>query len=140
VAPQPVLADQALVHIGVFMLVPLIAVAAGVVLAWVAWRLDPATDPARVLGPARRVFAGAFYLDEVQDALVVRPAKVLARAVRRADESGVDGLVEGTGRRTVSAGAWLAGAHRAPMPRAVTAVLSAALLLGLAAVVIGGMS
>jgi NADH-quinone oxidoreductase subunit L len=138
VAAEPVLADQALLHIGVFMLVPLIAVATGVVLAWLPWRLDPVADPARVLGPARQVFARAFYLDEVQDAVVVRPVRALARAVRRVDESGVDGAVEGTGRGAVSAAARLAGAHRAPMPRAATAVLSAALVLGAAAVVLGG--
>jgi NADH-quinone oxidoreductase subunit L len=137
-APAPVLADQALLHVGVFMLVPLAAVAAGVVLAWVPWRLNSAADPARVLGPVRPVFARAFYLDEVQDALVVRPVRALARAVRRADEQFVDGAVEGTGRGTATAGARLAAAHRGPMPRAATAVLSGALLLGAVAVLLGG--
>jgi NADH-quinone oxidoreductase subunit L len=138
VAPEPVLADQALLHTGAFILVPMVAVAAGVALAWLAWRRDRAADPARVLGAVRPVFARAFYLDEVQDALVVRPVRALARAVRRADEGIVDGAVEGTGRGTLSLGGKLAQLHRAPMPRAATAVLGGALLLGTVAVVLGG--
>src|SRR5690554_6553811 len=39
-APEPVLAEQELVHLGGFLVVPLVAVAAGVALAWLAWRRD----------------------------------------------------------------------------------------------------
>lgn len=138
VAPEPVLADQKLVHIGVFMAVPLLAVALGVASAWVMWRRTQGSDPARLLGPARTAFARAFYLDEAQDALVVRPARAMARVVRRTDEGLVDGAVEGTGRGAGSLGERLAAVHRAGLPRAATAVLAGALLLGVAAAALGG--
>ncbi|MPZ25640.1 MAG: NADH-quinone oxidoreductase subunit L [Micromonosporaceae bacterium] len=130
---QPVLADQALVHAGGFVLLPLAAAAVGIAAAWLVWQRDPATDPARALGRLRPVFEREFYLDGFQDVLVVRPVRALARAVRRADESVVDGTVEGTGRGTVSLGGLVARAHRAALPRAVVAVLAGALLAGLAA-------
>jgi NADH-quinone oxidoreductase subunit L len=116
--------------------VPLVWMALAVTVVWLAWRQRPAEDPARLLGRARPVFAHAFYLDAVQDALVVRPVYRLARAVRRLDESGVDGAVEATGRGAVGLGRILGAAHRAGLPRAVTAVLGGATLLGLAAVAI----
>jgi NADH-quinone oxidoreductase subunit L len=137
-AGQPVLAGQELVHLGAFMVVPLVAVAAGLALAWLPWRADRAADPARVLGPVRPVFARAFYLDEAQHALVVRPVRALARMVRRADERLVDGAVEGAGRGTMSLGERLARVHRAGLPRAAAAVVAGALLLGAAAVLLGG--
>jgi NADH-quinone oxidoreductase subunit L len=136
--PQPVTGEETLVHIGVFMVVPLLAVALGVAGAWLLWRRDTAADPARALGRLRPVLARGFYLDEVQSALVVRPAYALARAVRRGDESVVDGAVEGTGRGAVSLGGLLARAHRAGLPRAATAVLAGVLLAGAAAVLLGG--
>jgi NADH-quinone oxidoreductase subunit L len=127
-----------LFHLETGIVWPLLALALGVGLAWSVWRRDPAGDPARSLGPLRPAFAGAFWLDAVQDALVVRPARALARAVRAGDEAGVDGAVEGTGRATLDLGAWLAAWHRAALPRAATAVLAGALLIGVAAVAIGG--
>jgi NADH-quinone oxidoreductase subunit L len=136
--PEPLLQEQALVHFGLFMLLPLAAVALGTAVAWALWRRDPAGDPARALGPLRALLSHGFYLDRVQDALVVRPVGALARAVRRGDETVVDGAVEGTGRGTVSLGGLLAAAHRAALPRAAVAVLAGALLAGLAAVLLGG--
>jgi len=118
-------------------LLPFAFLAAGVGLAWAIWRRDPNADPARVLGAARPVFASAFYLDNVQDALVVRPALALARAVRLGDESLVDGAVEATGSGAFGLGGLLGRAHRAALPRAATAVLAGAVLFGLAAVVLG---
>jgi NADH-quinone oxidoreductase subunit L len=85
------------------------------------------------------VFASAFYLDNVQDALVTRPVTRLAALVRRGDESIVDGAVEATGRGTRDLGGLLSRAHRAALPRAATAVLAAAVLFGLlAALTLGG--
>jgi NADH-quinone oxidoreductase subunit L len=138
VPPEPLLADQTLVHFGVFMLLPLAAAALGVASAWWQWRRDPAVDPAQVFGPLRPVFAAGFYLDSVQHILVVRPVTALARAVRRGDETVVDGAVTGAGRGTAGLGGLLARAHRAALPRAATAVLAGALLAGLAAVILGG--
>jgi NADH-quinone oxidoreductase subunit L len=103
--------------------------------AWLVWRRDTAADPAVTLGPARPVFARAFFLDDVQDALVVRPAWAIARVVRRADERLVDGAVEGTGTGALGLGRVLTAAHRAGLPGYATAVLAGAVLIGVAAVV-----
>jgi NADH-quinone oxidoreductase subunit L len=127
-----------LFHLGPGTAWPLAAIGLGAALAWSVWRRDPAADPARALGPLRPAFADAFWLDAVQDALVVRPTRALARAVRAGDEAGVDGAVEGTGRATLGLGARLAAWHRAALPRAATAVLAGTLLIGLAVAVIGG--
>jgi NADH-quinone oxidoreductase subunit L len=124
-----------LVHIGLSTLLPLACLALGAGLAYLAWRRDPAADPAGALGPARPVFANAFYLDAVQEALVVRPVVALAGAIRRADESLVDGAVESTGRGATGLGGVLARLHRAGIPRAATAALAGAVVLGLVAAV-----
>ena len=116
--------------------VPVLWIALAFAGVWWIWRRQPEADPVRVLGPLRPALANAFYLDAVQDALVVRPVTVVARVVRRLDESGVDGAVEATGRGTVGLGGLAARLHRAALPRAVTAVLGGAALLGLAAVAI----
>jgi NADH-quinone oxidoreductase subunit L len=126
-----------LVHIGVEALVPLAALALGALLVWAMWRRDPELDPADALGPLRPAFANAFWFDDVQNTLVVRPVRALATAVRGLDERVVDGAVEGTGQGTADLGARMASWHRAGLPRAATAVLAGALILGLAAVVVG---
>ncbi|MFC0526512.1 NADH-quinone oxidoreductase subunit 5 family protein [Phytohabitans kaempferiae] len=110
-------------HIDAWVVLPLALLAAGAV---VGWRGLP-TVPA---------FARAFYLDEVQHLLVVRPTRFLARAVRLGDEAGVDGAVEGTGRSTLRLARGLATAHRAGLPRAATAVLAAAVLLAALGVIL----
>jgi NADH-quinone oxidoreductase subunit L len=125
-------------HLSAELLLPLGLLALGAGLAWWLWRRDTAADPAVALGPLRPAFAAAFWLDAVQDALVVRPVKALARAIRFADESGVDAVVEGTGRAATGLGSGLAWAHRAALPRAATAVLTGALVLGAAAAIFGG--
>jgi NADH-quinone oxidoreductase subunit L len=126
------------IHLTVALFVPLAFVVVGIAAAWLLWRREPGADPARALGPARRVLAEAFYFDAVQEALVVRPVVALARAVRRTDESVVDGAVEATGRGAGGLGALLGRAHHAALPRAATAVLAAAVLFGLVAAVIFG--
>ncbi len=127
-----------LVHLDAVVLLPLACLVIGAGLAWAGWRRDPATDPATALGPARPVFANAFYLDAVQDTVVVRPVRWLARTVRRTDESIVDGTVESTGRGALGLGGTVQGWHRAALPRAATAVLGGALLIGLAAIILAG--
>jgi NADH-quinone oxidoreductase subunit L len=117
-------------------LLPLLLVALGAVAAWWAARGD--ADPALV--PALRpLFAAGLGLDAVQDALVVRPVRALARAVRRGDERIVDGAVTATGRGTFRLGGAVARLHRAGVPRAATAVLGGALLVGLVAALLGGL-
>jgi NADH-quinone oxidoreductase subunit L len=110
-------------HFDGWLLLPVALLAAGAV---VGWRGVP-TVPA---------FARAFWLDEVQHFLLVRPATFLARVVRLGDEGGVDGAVEGTGRVAVRLGRRLATAHRSGLPRAATAVLAAAVLLAALGVIL----
>lgn len=130
--------SETVIHLGGFVVVPLLAVAIGVAAAWWLWRRDPAADPARHLGRVGAVVAAGFHLDRAQQALVVQPVQALAGAVRHTDESIVDGAVEGTGRGTAGLGALLHTAHRAGLPRAVGAVLAGAVVLGVAAAVLGG--
>ncbi len=99
-------------------------VALGGLGAWWVWRFGE--DVAPVL------LADAFHFDTFQRAVVVRPVLALASTVRRIDESIVDGAVESTGRGAYGLGGLTARWHRASLPRAVAAVLSGALLLGLA--------
>ncbi|MGH3730974.1 MAG: NADH-quinone oxidoreductase subunit 5 family protein [Micromonosporaceae bacterium] len=121
----------------VLTLVVLVLTGLGAAGAWLGWRRDTAADPAAILGRARPVFARAFYLDDVQDVLVVRPFRALARAVRRADEQLVDGAVEGTGTGTVGFGRWVTGLHHAGLPGYALAVLGGAVVLGLVAALAG---
>ncbi|TDC42800.1 NADH-quinone oxidoreductase subunit L [Micromonospora sp. KC213] len=138
VAPTVPPDDVLLVHVGPELVLPTVLLLVGAALAWAGWRRAPAGDPATVLGPLRPVFARALRLDDVQHALVVRPVTALARLARTGDEVGVDGLVEATGRAARGLGGVLAAGHRAALPRAAGAVLAGALLIGLAAVLIGG--
>jgi NADH-quinone oxidoreductase subunit L len=110
-------------HIDAWVLLPVALLAAGAV---VGWRGVP-TVPA---------FASAFWLDEVQHFLLVRPVRSLARVARLGDEAGVDGAVEGTGGLAVRLGRRLAAAHRTGLPRAATAVLAAAVLLAALGVIL----
>ncbi|MET7751069.1 NADH-quinone oxidoreductase subunit L [Micromonospora sp. NPDC005367] len=135
--PSDLLPAEPLVHLAPSVLLPLALLLLGAGLAWACWRRDPAADPAAALGPLRPVFAAAFRLDDVQHTLVVRPYRALARAVRAGDERVVDGAVEGSGRAASGLGAGLAALHRAALPRAAAGVLAGALLIGLAAALIG---
>ncbi|MEV5690013.1 NADH-quinone oxidoreductase subunit 5 family protein [Micromonospora globbae] len=138
--PSNLLPAEPLVHLAPSVVLPLVLLLLGAGSAWIRWRRDPAADPAAALGPLRPVFAAAFRLDDVQHALVVRPARALAATVRAGDERVVDGAVEGSGRAASGLGAGLAALHRAALPRAAAGVLAGALLIGLAAALIGGTS
>ncbi|SNS84904.1 NADH-quinone oxidoreductase subunit L [Asanoa hainanensis] len=131
------LPEVSLSHLGAETAAPLALLAVGLVLVWVLWRRDAARDPARFLGPLRSTFDNAFWLDNVQDRLVVRPVRALARRVSTADQRVVDGAVEGTGQGTADAGDVLAAWHRAGLPRAATALLAGVLLFAFAAALYG---
>ncbi|MCX5067708.1 NADH-quinone oxidoreductase subunit L [Micromonospora lupini] len=130
-------AEDGLVHVGPALLLPLALLAVGAGLVWARWQRDRTGDPATALGPLRPVFARAFRLDDVQHTLVVRPVRALARLARSGDEVVVDGAVEGSGRAASGLGAGLAALHRAALPRAAAGVLAGALLIGLAAALLG---
>ncbi|NUS72039.1 MAG: NADH-quinone oxidoreductase subunit L [Corynebacteriales bacterium] len=112
-----------------------ILVLIGAALAWWAWRADRAADPAQRLGALRPVFAQAFYLDELQDALVTRPVQRLARAARFGDERIVDGAVRAVGGGTVTLGQRLAQRHIG-LERYLTLTATGAVLLAVIAVVV----
>ncbi|WP_433329509.1 NADH-quinone oxidoreductase subunit 5 family protein [Spirillospora sp. CA-294931] len=90
-------ADELRPHLASALLA-LLLVAAGGGAAFVVWNRDPALDPARALGPARPVFARAFYVDEFYALTVVRPVRALARWVVEFDGRGIDALVVGVAR------------------------------------------
>jgi NADH-quinone oxidoreductase subunit L len=51
-----------------------------------------------VLGPVRRTFERAFYVDEVYEMAIVRPVQALARAVVTVDDKVIDEAVEGSAK------------------------------------------
>ena len=124
-------------HLTVAIVLPMLLLAAGVGSAWWLWHAVPGVDPVAALGPARRLLANAFYLDAVQDRLVVRPVRALAGALKTVDERVVDGAVEGTGVTTTALGTLLHSAHRTALPRAALVVFTGALLLGVVAAIWG---
>lgn len=100
----------------------LIAIGSGtVLLGWRAGRL-----------PAPAVLRRAFYLDDVQDAVVVRPVQRLARLVTAVDLRGVDGAVDATGRGTLLVGRALARQHPRVVQVAITGMVVGTLLLAVA--------
>ncbi|MFG1607457.1 NADH-quinone oxidoreductase subunit L [Actinoplanes sp. NPDC049265] len=127
-------------HLDVAILLPLLLLATGAGTAWWLWHAAPGADPVLALGRVRPVLANAFYLDAVQDRLIVRPVRALAGAVKWTDERVVDGTVEGVGRTATGFGTLLSAAHRAALPRAAVAVFTGALLLGVVAAVYGASS
>ncbi|WP_433529965.1 NADH-quinone oxidoreductase subunit L [Micromonospora sp. CA-263727] len=126
-----------LIHLAPTVLLPMALLLVGAGLAWLGWRRDTAADPAAALGPLRPVLARGFRLDDLQHTLVVRPTTALGRLARAADERVVDGAVLGTGRAARALGGGLGDLHRTALPRAVVAVLAGALLISLAAALIG---
>lgn len=113
---------------------PMLLAIAGAAIALLMWRRAGASDPAAKL-PGRPMFAAAYWLDAVQDTLVVRRIYDLSRAVTKVDVKVVDGAVLGTGRTALGLGTLFARAHRAALPRAATATLAGVLILTVAIVV-----
>ncbi len=135
-AVSDLMPPDGLIHLTPTVLLPLALLVIGAGLAWAGWRRDRTADPAAALGPLRPVLARAFRLDDVQHTVVVRPTTAVARMARTTDERVVDGAVTGTGRAPGSSAAvWACCIGRRCPGRA--AVLAGALLIGLAAVLIG---
>jgi NADH-quinone oxidoreductase subunit L len=108
----------------------------GAAATYAVWRRDPAADPVRVLGAGMAAaLAGGLYLDRVQDALVVRPVRRLARVVAVVDGAVVDGAVEGVGAGSLGLGRWLARRQPAGVQLYLTGLLAGSLLVALAVAV-----
>jgi NADH-quinone oxidoreductase subunit L len=92
------------------MLVSSAIAALGIGVAWFLWtkRRDVVESLARRFRPAHRLLLNKYYVDEVYDAAVVQPVKVISRdALWRGFDVGIiDGAVNGTGT-IVTGGAWV---------------------------------
>jgi len=99
----------------------LILIGAGA--TYLVWRAQPTADPARVFGRAVVALRRGFYLDNIQNALVVWPYRGSAYTVTRIDEAGVDGLVDGAAEATTAASRGLSKAHPRLPNLAVTGLI-----------------
>jgi NADH-quinone oxidoreductase subunit L len=80
---------------------------AGVLAVWLLHRRRPAADPIDVLGAAATPLRHAFWVDDLYDHALVRPARALARVVLDTDRRAIDGTVVTTGRLTSALGGGL---------------------------------
>jgi len=100
------------------------------------WQRDPDADPVRVLGArVGAALARGLYLDDVQDALVVRPVLRVARVVSALDSAVVDGAVRGTGAGSQRLGRGLARLQPGNAQLYATGLLLGSILVTLAMVV-----
>ncbi|WP_207400497.1 NADH-quinone oxidoreductase subunit 5 family protein [Actinomadura roseirufa] len=97
--------------------------------AYLIWNRDPAADPARALGPAQKVFARAFYVDELYAATVARPVQALARYVVLVDARGVDAAVVGAGRGARRLGGLLRAPHNGNPQTYLTGLLAGVVVI-----------
>lgn len=102
----------------------------GILVVAVSWRRDPVADPI----PALPVLARAFYLDDVQDALIVRPYRRLSRFVLGIDSRIVDGAVEGSGTGAAGLSRAVSRLQNGNVQAYATGMLAAVVLLAVAAV------
>ncbi|MFI6816938.1 NADH-quinone oxidoreductase subunit L [Nonomuraea sp. NPDC050328] len=100
------------------------------------WRIDPVSDPARVLGPFRAPCEQAFYLDTLYSVLFVRPVLALSRLVVRTDDHVVDGAVRESGRTAQGASGLLRLAQNGNVQLYVSGVLAGVLLIAVGAVML----
>jgi NADH-quinone oxidoreductase subunit L len=115
----------------------LVLAGAGAAAAYLVWNADPALDPARRLGRARRLFDRAFFVDEAYDLAVVRPARALARVVVGVDTGVVDAAVEGSGRAARRLGGLLRVPHNGNPQAYVTGVLAGVVIIAMAVAIMG---
>jgi NADH-quinone oxidoreductase subunit L len=99
-------AEHATGHSGVeyaLLVVSVAAAACGIALAYAFYVASPGLSPrlASAAGALYRVSFNKWYVDELYDAVFVRPTVALARALwRGVDEAVIDGAVNGVGRVT----------------------------------------
>jgi NADH-quinone oxidoreductase subunit L len=101
----------------------------GIALTYLVWSRSPAADPALVLGPVRRLFERAFYVDEVYEQAVVRPVRGLVRLVRFVDDEVVDGSVRGSGTTARLLAGGLRYSQNGNVQTYLTGVLAGAVLI-----------
>jgi NADH-quinone oxidoreductase subunit L len=66
----------------------------GIAVAWLRYGAAPVEDPdARALGGLWRLWHAKYFVDEVYDALFVRPLRALGRLFFNTDNYGVDGVI-----------------------------------------------
>ncbi|MGB9375995.1 MAG: NADH-quinone oxidoreductase subunit L [Mycobacteriales bacterium] len=104
----------------------------GIGVVVLVWRRFPGADPV----PAPAVLARAFYLDEIQSFLVVRPYRRLAQEIRDYDARVVDGAVEGNGRVAMALSSRLSRLQTGNVQTYAGAVLGAAVVLAVIAVLL----
>src|SRR6266511_3288541 len=125
-------------HVGLGLAALSVAlIAAGALAVYAVWRRDPAADPVQVLGGgvSSALYRG-LYLDDVQDALVVRPVLRLARAVSTVDSLVVDGAVVRTGTGSLRAGRGLARLQTGNVQLYATGLVVGSVLVALAVVLV----
>jgi NADH-quinone oxidoreductase subunit L len=110
-------------------------------LAGVGWSLTAprlgVRDVADALPVAVRAFLRAGYrLDDLQDALVVRPFRALAGAVAAGDREGLDAVPRGSGRLVTAAGRLLRRAETGLATGYLTWAVLGAVAIGVAGVVL----
>ncbi|HEY3261752.1 MAG TPA: NADH-quinone oxidoreductase subunit L [Pseudonocardiaceae bacterium] len=110
--------------------------ALGAGLAYVAWRRDPAHEPATVLGRLRPVFASAFGTDDLYERTVAVAVLRLARGVVGVDDRVVGRAVTGTGRGARTLGGVLRLTQNGNPQFYVTGVLAGVLLIAVGVAVL----
>jgi NADH-quinone oxidoreductase subunit L len=110
--------------------------AVGALVAYAAWRRDPAHEPANALGRLRPVFATAFGTDDLYERTVAAAVMRLARGVVAFDDGVVGRTVTGTGRGARRLGGVLRLTQNGNPQFYVTGVLAGALLIAVGVAVL----
>jgi NADH-quinone oxidoreductase subunit L len=80
---------------GMLMVVSVVLAAIGVIVAWARFSRKPELDEPRGFG---KVLANRWYVDELYNAIIVKPLDLLAQFLVFFDKNIVDGIVNGVGR------------------------------------------
>ncbi len=112
----------------------LLLIAVGTGAAFLAWRRDPAADPALALGRLRDPLVAGYRLDALYDALAVRPTRALASLVRVTDRDVVDAYVRGSGVGARLLGAAVRATQTGNVQTYLTVLLAGAVALAVGAV------
>lgn len=108
----------------------------GASVAYVAWRADPARDPADRLGRLRPVLSSAFRSDDLYERTVARGITGLAGGVLATDDRVVAGAVTGTGRGAGRLGGLLRLTQNGNPQFYLTGLLAGVLLISLGVVIL----